>query len=103
MQDDHLSDALHTTRAQIAELLDERRVEVANDVVERMKRRNVDCMSPLIVRTLVHALAKAMAESAPDVIVHWSRMVRQAHPTPAVIAMIDAACDAAEELAQNDH
>ena len=104
MQDDnHLSDALHTTRAQIAELLDERRVEVANDVVARMKRRNVDCMSPLIVRTLVHALAKAMAESSPDVIVHWSRMVRQAHPAPAVIAMIDAACDAAEELAQNDH
>jgi two-component system cell cycle response regulator len=104
MQDDsHLSDALHTTRAQIAELLDERRVEVANDVVARMKRRNVDCMSPLIVRTLIHALAKAMAESAPDVIVHWSRMVRQAHPAPAVIAMIDAACDAAEELAANDH
>ncbi len=104
MHDDtHLADALHTTRAQIAELLDERRVEVANDVVARMKRRNIDCMSPLIVRTLVHALAKAMAESTPDVIVHWSRMVRQAHPTPAVIAMIDAVCDAAEELAQNDH
>lgn len=104
MQDDPcLQDGLHTTRAQIAELLDERRVEVANSVVALLKSRNVDGISPLIVRTLVHALAKAMADSSPDVIVHWSRMIRQAHPAPAVIAMIDAACDAAEELAQNDH
>src|SRR6202020_265936 len=51
----------------------------------------------------LHPPAKAEAQSSPDVIVHWSRMVRQAHPAPAVIAMIDAACDAAEELAQNDH
>ena len=104
MQDDQcLQDGLHSTRAQIAELLDERRAEVANSVVALLKSRNVDCVSPLIVRTLVHALAKAMADSSPDVIVHWSRMIRQAHPAPAVIAMIDAACDAAEELAQNDH
>jgi putative nucleotidyltransferase with HDIG domain len=104
MQDDPcLQDGLHTTRAQIAELLDERRVEVANSVVALLKSRDVDGISPLIVRTLVHALAKAMADSSPDVIVHWSRMIRQAHPAPAVIAMIDAACDAAEELAQNDH
>lgn len=104
MQDEtFLSDGLHTTRAQIAELLDERRVEVANDVVALMRSRSVESVSPLIVRTLVHALSKSMAESSPDVVVHWSRMVRQAHPAATVIAMIDAACDVAEELAANDH
>ena len=67
MQDDPcLQDGLHTTRAQIAELLDERRVEVANSVVALLKSRNVDGISPLIVRTLVHALAKAMADSSPE-------------------------------------
>jgi putative nucleotidyltransferase with HDIG domain len=102
MQDDNHPDA-HTTRAQIAELLDERRAQVANDVVARLKAAQIECTSPLIVRTLVHALAKAIAESAPDVVIHWSRMVRQAQPAAVVIAMIDAACDAAEELAAKDH
>ena len=102
MQDDTHPDA-HTTRAQIAELLDERRASIANDVVARLKAADVECTSPLIVRTLVHALSKAIAESSPDVVIHWSRMVRQAQPAPVVIAMIDAACDAAEELAAADH
>jgi putative nucleotidyltransferase with HDIG domain len=97
--DDIAHDASHSTRAQLSETLDERRVEVANDVVTRLNRRYEMVVSPLIVRTLVHTLAKSVGEGSPDQIVHWSRMVRHAHAAAVVLAMIDIACEAAEELA----
>ena len=101
MLDDYRSDASHSMHAHIAEALDERRVEVANEVVFRMRERHEIIVSPLIVRTLVHTLAKAMVEGSPDVIVHWSRMVRHAHPAPVVVAMIETACEIAEEFAHD--
>ncbi len=101
-EDEHLHDAPHTSRAQIAELLDERRNEIATDIVARMRRDEV-CVSPLIVRTLVHALAKSIAQSSPDVLVHWSRMVEHAHPAAVVVAMIETACRVTEELAGAEH
>ena len=103
LHDDSLHDVSHSTRAQLAEILAERRVEVANDVVTRLSHRYEMIVSPLIVRTLVHTLAKSVAESSPDAIVHWSRMVRHAHALPVVLAMIDSACDVAEELAHGLH
>ena len=101
--DDILHDAPHSSRAHIADLLDERRVELSGGIVTRVQRREGVSVSPLIARTLVHALAKSIAESAPDVIVHWSRMVRHAHPASLVTAMIDTACEAVEELAHEEH
>jgi putative nucleotidyltransferase with HDIG domain len=98
--DDELAHADHPTmRAQLAESLDERRVELANDVVTRLTQSHGMMVSALIVRTLVHALAKSVADGSPDQIVHWSRMVRHAHPAAVVVAMIDAACEAAEMAA----
>jgi putative nucleotidyltransferase with HDIG domain len=97
--DDIAHDASHSTRAQLSEILDEQRVEVANDVVTRLNRRYEMVVSPLIVRTLVHTLAKSVGEGSPDPIVHWSRMVRHGHALPVVLAMVDAACEVAEELA----
>ncbi len=103
MHDDHSNDAPNTSRAHIAELLSERRIEVANDIVARVRRAGDVGVSPLIVRTLVDALVAAIAESSPDIVVHWSRMVRHAHPAPVVVAMIETACEAAEELAHAEH
>jgi putative nucleotidyltransferase with HDIG domain len=103
MLDDIIHDAAHSTRAQLAELLDERRVGVANDVVTRLSDRYEMIISPLIVRTLVHTLARSVGESNPDPVVHWSRMVRHAHALPVVLAMIDTVCDVAEELAAGLH
>lgn len=103
MIDDIRHDASLSMRAQLAETLDERRVEVSNDVVTRLSRRYEMTVSPLIVRTLVHTLAKALAEGSPDPVVHWSRMVRHAHAVPVVLAMIDTACTVAEELAHALH
>jgi putative nucleotidyltransferase with HDIG domain len=103
MRDDDSHDARHSGRAQLADLLTERRAELSTDVVGRLRRRDGARVSPLIVRTLVHALAAAIAESDPDIVAHWSRMVRHAHPAPLVVAMIDAACDAALELARDEH
>jgi putative nucleotidyltransferase with HDIG domain len=100
---DILHDAPHSSRAHIADLLDERRAELSGGIVARVQRREGVSVSPLIARTLVHALAKSVAESAPDVIVHWSRMVRHAHPASLVTAMIDTACEAVEELAHEEH
>jgi putative nucleotidyltransferase with HDIG domain len=101
--DDIAQDASQSTRAQLSETLDERRVEVANDVVKRLNLRHEIVISPLIVRTLVHTLAKSVGEGSPDQIVHWSRMVRHAHAVPVVLAAIDAACEIAEELAHGLH
>jgi putative nucleotidyltransferase with HDIG domain len=101
--DEHPHDGSHSSRAHLAELLEERRTEVSSDVVSRMGSREGIRVSPLIVRTLVHALAQSIAESTPDVVVHWSRMVRHAHSSALVIAMIEAACEAVETLAQQEH
>ncbi|HYW55036.1 MAG TPA: HD-GYP domain-containing protein [Dongiaceae bacterium] len=103
MREDSPHDAPHSSRAQLADLLSERRAEFSNDVVSRLRRREGARVSPLIVRTLVHALAAAIAESDPDVVAHWSRMARHAHPAPLVVAMIETACDAALELARDEH
>lgn len=104
MLDDALAgDASHSTRALVAEALDERRVELANDVVTRLFRGFEMTVSPLIVRTLMHTLAKSLADGSPDPIVHWSRMVRHAHAAPVVLAMVDTACELAEELARGFH
>jgi hypothetical protein len=97
-EDDRLHDAPHTSRAHLADVLNDRRAEVANDIVARLRRADM-VISPLIARTLVHELSIAIAQSAPDVVVHWSRMVRHAHPAAVVAAMIEAGCEAAEELA----
>ena len=101
-EDDRLHDAPHTSRAHLADVLHDRRVEVANDIVARLRRADM-VISPLIARTLVHELSIAIAQSAPEVVVHWARMVRHAHPAAVVAAMIEAGCEAAEELAHAEH
>ena len=99
MLDELSHDASHSTRGLVAEALDEQRVEIANGIVTRLRKNHDLTVSPLIVRTLVHTLAKALLDGSPDPIVHWSRMVRHAHPAAAVVAMIDTACAIAEEVA----
>jgi putative nucleotidyltransferase with HDIG domain len=98
MLNDHSHEVAQSTRALVAEALDDRRVETANGIVASI-RSNHEAVSPLIVRALVHTLAKALADGSADPIVHWARMVRHAHPAPLVIAVIDAACAAAENIA----
>jgi HD-GYP domain-containing protein (c-di-GMP phosphodiesterase class II) len=97
--DEYPHGAPHAGRAHVAELLGERRTALTADIVARLRRRDVVGVSPLIVRTLIDALVASIAESAPDNVVHWSRMVRHAHAAPVVDAMIEAACDVVEELA----
>jgi len=99
MLDELSHDASHSTRGLVAEALDDQRVEIAAGIVTRLRKDHDLSASPLIVRTLVHTLAKALADGSPDPIVHWSRMVRHAHPAATVIAMIDTACAIAEEVA----
>ena len=101
--DDQSHDAPHTSRAHLAELLSERRVAVAGDVVARLRRRDVPGVSPLVVRTLVDALASSIAEGSPEGVVHWSRMVRHAHSAAVVAAVIETACEVVEELAHAEH
>jgi HD-GYP domain-containing protein (c-di-GMP phosphodiesterase class II) len=96
--DDHPHNAAHTSRAHVADVLGERRVAVTNDIVARLRDRDVVGVSPLIVRTLIDALVASIAESSPDNVVHWSRMVRHAHSAAVVAAMIEAACEVVEEL-----
>lgn len=99
MLDELSHDASHSTRGLVAEALDEQRVEIASGIVTRLRQSHDLNVSPLIVRTLVHTLAKALSDGSPDPIVHWSRMVRHAHPAAAVVAMIDTACAITEEVA----
>jgi len=48
-------------------------------------------------RTHPRAYARqALADGSPDPVVHWSRMVRHAHPAAAVVALIDTACRSPE-------
>nr|MDQ6924787.1 hypothetical protein [Candidatus Eremiobacteraeota bacterium] len=96
-------DAPHTSRAHLADLLSERRIAVASDVVARLRERDVAGISPLIVRSLVDALVSSMAEGSPDNMVHWSRMVRHAHSAAIVAAAIETVCDVIEELAHAEH
>jgi putative nucleotidyltransferase with HDIG domain len=93
----------HGSRAHIAELLNDRRTELADVIVARLHGCDQVRVSPLVVRTLVHALATAFADSSPDIVAHWSRMVRSAHPGPAIVAMIETACEVVEELAHAEH
>ncbi|MDQ6942807.1 MAG: HD-GYP domain-containing protein [Candidatus Eremiobacteraeota bacterium] len=101
--DDQPHDAPHTSRAHVADLLSERRIAVAGDVVARLRRRDVADVSPLIVRSLVDALVSSLAEGSPDNVVHWSRMVRHAHSAPVVAAAIETICEVVEELAHAEH
>jgi len=96
-------DERRTSRAHLAELLGERRGAVANDVVARLRRRDVAGVSPLLVRTLVDVLVSSIAEGSPDGIVHWANMVRHLHPSRDVTAMIETACEVVEELAHAEH
>ena len=100
---DDVYEPRHSGRAHIAALLDERRARIADDIVARLRRCDEIAVSPIVVRTLVHALARSIAESTPDILVHWSRMVHHAHPYPVVVAMIDTACEVTEELAHAEH
>jgi HD-GYP domain-containing protein (c-di-GMP phosphodiesterase class II) len=93
----------HISRAHFADLLSERRISVANDIVARLRRDDVAGVSMLIVRTLVDALVSAIAESSPDAVVHWSRMVRHAHSARVVAAAVETACEVVEELAHAEH
>ena len=52
---------------------------------------------------MVHALTRSLAGSEPDILVHWARMVRHAHDAPVVVAMIETACEIAEETAHAQH
>ena len=99
----HDDDQPHISRAHFAELLTERRITVANDILARLRRGDVAGVSPLVVRTLVDALVSAIAESSPDAVVHWSRMVRHAHSAAVVAAAIETACEAVEEIAYAEH
>jgi HD-GYP domain-containing protein (c-di-GMP phosphodiesterase class II) len=101
--DDRPHDAAHTSRAHLADLLSERRIALAGEVVARLRRRGVDGVSTLIVRSLVDALVCALADGSPDNVVHWSRMVRHAHSAAIVAAAIDAVCEVIEELAHAEH
>ncbi|MDP9105204.1 MAG: HD domain-containing protein [Candidatus Eremiobacteraeota bacterium] len=101
--DDGSHSAPHTSRAHIAELLGERRIDVTNDIVARLRRYDVAGVSSLIVRTLVDALIASIAESSPDNVVHWSRMVRHAHPATVVAALVETACGVVEEFAHAEH
>jgi HD-GYP domain-containing protein (c-di-GMP phosphodiesterase class II) len=100
---DDLYEGPHSGRAHIAELLDERRARISDDIVARLRRCDELTVSPIVVRTLVHALARSIAESSPEILVHWSRMVHHAFPAPVVVAMIDTACEVTEELAHTEH
>jgi HD-GYP domain-containing protein (c-di-GMP phosphodiesterase class II) len=101
--DDQPQDAAHTSRVHLADLLNERRIAVAGDVVARLRRRDVAGVSPLIVRSLVDALVSSMAEGSPDNVVHWSRMVRHAHAASIIAAAIETVCEVVEELAHAEH
>jgi putative nucleotidyltransferase with HDIG domain len=101
--DDQPHDAGHTSRVHLADLLSERRIEVASDVVSRLRRRDVVGVPPLIVRSLIDALVSSLAEGSQDGVVHWSRMVRHAHSASTVATVIETACDAVEELAHGEH
>ncbi|HEY0615497.1 MAG TPA: HD-GYP domain-containing protein [Candidatus Elarobacter sp.] len=103
MSDDALNEGSHSGRVHMADVVDERRDALARDIVARLRRREEISVSPLIVRTLVHALAQSLAENSPAVVVHWSRMVRHAHPAALVVAAIAMACDAVEELAAAEY
>ena len=98
MLDELSHDASHSTRGLVAEALDEQRVEIASGIVTRLRKSHDLNVSPLIVRTLVHTLAKALADGSPmdrPLVPHR----RHAHPTAAVVAMIDTACAITEEVA----
>ena len=101
--DDQPHNAPHASRAHFAELLGERRAAVANDVVATLRRYGVPGVSQLIVRTLVDSMVASIAESSPDNVVHWSRMVRHAYPAAVVSALVGAACDVVEQLAHAEH
>jgi putative nucleotidyltransferase with HDIG domain len=103
MDDGRRFGGLDSGRSQVAEMLDERRGGVAADVVYRLQRYDDITASPLVARTLVHALTRSLAASEPEIVVHWARMVRQTYPGPVVVAMIETVCEIAEEMAHAQH
>lgn len=103
MHHDDLHDASRNGRAQLAELLEDRRAKLSHDLVERLRQCDQIDASPLVIRTLIHALTRTIAESEPEILVHWSRMVRHAHSAAVVVAMIETACEVAEEIAHAEH
>ena len=51
--------------------------------------------TPLMARTLVTVIAKAVEASDPDAVIQWAQAVRVSEEDHAVVDLVDAVCDAA--------
>ncbi len=87
-------------RASLAQRLIDGRIALAATVAERRGDASA-AASPLLVRSLVSALANAVRVSSPETVVAWARIARQAHALGIVLELLDAACDVVAEAGES--
>jgi putative nucleotidyltransferase with HDIG domain len=86
-------------RLRLASYLRDNRVVVAKFIIEKLTAANtVDGHIDLFARTLVGALARAIEEADPDVVIHWALTARSAQPPALITAAVSLACSVVAEF-----
>jgi putative nucleotidyltransferase with HDIG domain len=81
-------------RAELAARLCDERAQLAESMVPRLGPRLAGA-TPLVARTLVTLVAKAIAGGDPDAVAQWADAVRVSHQDHAVVDLVNAVCEAA--------
>jgi putative nucleotidyltransferase with HDIG domain len=79
--------------------LKEQRAELA-ELIGAFITPGQEQRSSIMLRTLVISLAGAIEAREPDAMVHWARMMRDAHAERTVVEAVDAICAMASWLAE---
>ncbi|HEX3550609.1 MAG TPA: HD-GYP domain-containing protein [Candidatus Elarobacter sp.] len=85
-------------RATLAHTLIDERARFAELALQR--RGSSIPASPLLARSLVSALGRAVQTSSPDPVMSWARIARQAHGPTLVHELLGAACEVVAEAGE---
>jgi putative nucleotidyltransferase with HDIG domain len=86
-------------RAELAERMCEDRARLADSMIARLGARTPGA-TPLMARTLVNVIAKAIETSDADAVTQWAQAVRVSHQDHAIVDLVNAVCETAVAYGQ---
>jgi putative nucleotidyltransferase with HDIG domain len=99
MHDGSWTDHALTWRAQLAERMCEERARLADALIARLPTR-IQGATPLMARTLVTVVAKAIETSDADAVTQWAQAVRVSHQDHAIVDLVNGVCEVAVAFGQ---
>ena len=89
----HHDDVYGSRRAAFACQLHAHRSAIAEDLGTLLGAITARPLTPLMVRTLVERVGKAVETGDPDLVLHWCRMVRDIHDGATITRLVENVCD----------